>query len=340
MKKNLLLSAALLFGIILGGNNVYAASEDAPVVSSTAIKSSNSSHLDYLPSTMDNTVRRNYQRANPQYSGELTIMTRDQYREYLKDGVMRKAPSLNDTLKKSISNQSDPITPFLSQVNSTAAPFVSMPNIVMYWYASQPGIIVRDWTGNGTGFKISGSRAGTAGHVVYDKELGLGWVKEASAMFGLHVANGILQPVHTAAVDRLITNTNFQNAPSLSLEQFKWDYGALVLNFHGSSQPANLPMQVGPAGNVNLVRAAGYPVEAGWDGTKMVMTNTASVHLLSGGDSLIYGSVDSGEVLKGMSGGPLYTSAGKVIGITSGAKNGEWTWTRLTSGAINTITNG
>lgn len=98
MKKNLLLSAALLFGIILSGNNVFVASEDAPTLSSTAIKSSNSSHLDYLTSTV-NTVRRNYQRANPQYNGELTIMTRDQYREYLKDGGMREAPSLNDTVK-------------------------------------------------------------------------------------------------------------------------------------------------------------------------------------------------------------------------------------------------
>ncbi|MCB5952759.1 serine protease [Enterococcus sp. BWT-B8] len=172
--------------------------------------------------------------------------------------------------------------------------------------------------GEASGFKASNAKVGTAGHVVYDKESGLGWAKMATVNFGFYNdprIGWIASSIYT--VSKMNTNQDWLNASSHS-QGIRSDFGSLYVTKTSGTIPSNLNMLATPPSSLSGAVSWGFSYQSRYLTRSVVDVKTSVIR--SDWFDWVYGD-PNGIMYESMSGGPLLNSAGQVIGINSSSMN-------------------
>lgn len=207
-------------------------------------------------------------------------------------------------------------------VNSHGNPSIAYASIV---FKKPNGQVI---IGHGSAFKVNATTAGTAGHLIYDSENGLGWANDIALYFGQSVgSDGRLTYTSVYLSTQLITNNDWVNN-NYNVGR-RSDFGSIKMKKVYGTTPGNLGIVTNPPANVSSVSAYGYPS----GGSAVRSTGSVYTPKYTNTFDWIYES-STAKLRGGMSGGPLLNNQGKVIGINvataDGSGNGLYVKTRST----------
>ncbi|WYJ97671.1 hypothetical protein DOK67_0001981 [Enterococcus sp. DIV0212c] len=274
-------------------------------------------------------IKKDYLNDNPNFEGDVSIISMEEY----EDGKQPEEYK-NRKLEELLESEQDNIV----QARGAAQ---TGPNLThgaiakayLFFDNGRGGLIMAD----GSGFKVSGTKAGTAGHCVYDKEHGFGWVKTATLNFGFRKdprVGWIASSVYK--VNKMTTNNDWIKSKDHT-QGIRSDFGSFHISRSSGSVPPNVAMLTTPPNSLKNAVSWGFEAKSRYLTRSTVDVTTSSIR--SDWFNWVYQD-RLGIMYGGMSGGPLFDGAGRVIGINSSEMNDAnrtKVYTKINSSAYNQI---
>ena len=274
-------------------------------------------------------IKREFIKEQPEVDGKVTIMTMEEY-----DTGKKPEDVIDRTLEELFETKIDMKT-------SRGAAYTG-PDLIND-YVAKAYIFFDTGGGNlamaeGSGFKVSNTKVGTAGHVVYDKQRRLGWAKMITLNFGFRNdprVGWVAKSVYT--VNRMNTNNDYINAADHS-QGIRSDFVSMNVTRSSGVTPPNVTMLANPPKTANSTTSWGFVASSRYLTRARGDVKTSKYR----SDWFDWVYEDTLGILHGgMSGGPLLDSSGRVIGINSSTMTADSrkVYTKISTAAYNHILN-
>lgn len=272
-------------------------------------------------------IKREVIKEQPEFDGKVTIMSMEEY-----DSGKKPEDVTDRTLEELLESKID------MKVSRGAA--YTGPDLIND-YVAKAYLFFDTGGGNlvmaeGSGFKVSNTKVGTAGHVVYDKQHKLGWAKLITLNFGFRNdprVGWLAKSVYK--VSKMNTNNNYITASDHS-QGTRSDFGSMYVTKYSGVTPPNVTMVASPPKSASNTTSWGFELSSRF--LTRSKGDVTTSNLRSDWYDWVYED-RLGILFSGMSGGPLLDSSGRVIGINSSSVNGDprKVYTKLSTAAYNQI---
>lgn len=269
------------------------------LIASKARNGESSFHID--GEKWDEIVKESYREKYPEYKGDVRIF----------DIETGEDVSFEDSFNASDVAPPEILPRSFAGVPTTGNPNSSIGKIKLYWFLINGDVA----HGSGTVFKVSNNIFGTAGHVIYNRQPGHGWAAQGSVLFGCtRSAQGGINTKALYNITSMVTNAGWTDNYNIE-DAWGSDFGHVKGNLVMGTAPANLALHTGTVPQSLSGSSYGYnggPNDVTF--SKMVGTMNTSKAWYGNMYESTYNIM---PMRGGMSGGPVFDSANRIVGINS-----------------------